>query len=320
MRSALAVLFLVGLQAATAQDLPVQGPVLGYAWDVASSRLRPILGIPGSSLLGTPLDLGTSLKLAEVSPRQNYALAISADSGARVVHLTGGFSIQPIPGVDPEADRIALSPIGSAAAIYSQGRQTLQVVTRLPDAPSAASVALPGLLTALAVDDSGDLVLAVSGEQLFALGPRKEPRPLGPAGAAAAIAFAENSREALVADPARKEVFLLRGDNERLILAGERDGVQDPVAAALAGRRGFVADRSLNTILLVDLAGGPAAVISCPCEVTGLQRLRGDALFRLTASLQSASYLLEAGAAEPRLWFVPADAPVHARPPRERSR
>lgn len=322
MRSVLAILILAGLPVTAAQDIPVAGPVLGYAWEAASGRLRPILGIPGSSLLGAPLEIGASLSRAQVSPRQDYALGVNADSGAvLIVRLNGSPSAEPLAGLGPGADGIAISATGSAAAIYSGDRQTLHIVTGLPDAPAVAAAALPGPLTALAVHDSGELALAVASEQLYALGPGAEPRRLGPVGAAAAMAFAENSRDALVADPDRGEVFLLRGENERLILAGERDGVRDPVAVALVGRHGFVANRGSNTVLLVDLAGGPAVVVPCPCEVAGLERLRGEAVFRLTHSFGSASYLLEAaGPAEPRLWFVPPDATAQVRPPRERSR
>ena len=321
MRSVLTILLLAGLPVAVAQDLPVQGPVLGYAWEAASSRLRPLLGIPGSSLLGTPLDLGVSLTLAEVSPRQDYAVAVEADSGAvLLIRLTGTLSANPLPGVAPGASRIALSATGSAAAIYIPNRESLYVITGLPDGPSVASVTLPGPVSALAVHDSGDLVLTVSSEQLYALRPGTEPRRLGQVGASAAIAFAEDSRDALIADPSRQEVFLLRGENERLILAGARDGVSDPVAVALAGRRGFVANRGSSTVLVVDLAGAPPLSVACPCEVSGLQRLRGETVFRVTDSLRSASYLLEAGPAEPRLWFVPPDVAAQVRPARERSR
>lgn len=321
MRSVLTILLLAGLPVAVAQDLPVQGPVLGYAWEAASSRLRPLLGIPGSSLLGTPLDLGVSLTLAEVSPRQDYAVAVEADSGAvLLIRLTGTLSANPLPGVSPGASRIALSASGSAAAIYAPDRGSLHVLTGLPDGPSVASFALPGPVSALAVHDSGDLVLAVSSEQLYALRPGAEPRRLGQVGASAAIAFAEDSHDALIADPSRQEVFLLRGENERLILAGARDGVSDPVAVALAGRRGFVANRGSSTVLVVDLAGAPPLSVACPCEVSGLQRLRGETVFRVTDSLRSASYLLEAGPAEPRLWFVPPDVAAQVRPARERSR
>jgi hypothetical protein len=251
--------------------------------------------------------------LAEVSPRQDYALAAGAES-VWLVRLDGAQEAKPVLG--GSAGRIAISPSGSAAAVYSQG---LQILKGLPGTPSVASLALPGALTAMAVNDAGDLVLAVSGEQLFALRPGAEPRHLGPAGDASALTFAENSSEALVADPARNEVFLLRGENERLILASERDGISEPVAVSLTARRGFVANRGSNSVVVLDLGGGPPARISCPCEVTGLQRLRGEAVFRLTGPLESASYLLEVTAGEARLWFVPAGA-APARPPRERSR
>jgi len=318
----LLVLFLVtALSAGAADDLPVSGPVLGYAWDAGLSRLRPILGIPGSSLLGAPVDPGLPLALAEVSPSQDYALGVHGANGELLVVRFPALTVGRVAGVGG-VTRIAISPSGSAAAVYSQDIQALWILTGLPDAPLAAQVPLPGAISALAVNDAGDLALAVAPEQLFAqlfaLGPGAEPRLLGPAGAGLLLAFLERSSDALIADPARREVTLLRGLAERVVLAGERDGVVDPVAVAAAGRRVLVADRGAAAVLVVDLGGGPPVRVDCPCGVASLQRLRGDAVFRVTATFQSASWLVEAGGEQPRLWFVPPDPPP-ARPPRDRS-
>ncbi len=321
MRCALAVLLLAGLVPAVPQDAPVTGPVLGYAWDAASLRLRPILGLPGSSILGAPLDIGAAVSDAEVSPNQEYALAVEADSrGVLLVAWTGGrASVRPLPGGLQPADRIAISPGGGAAAVYSASGPALYGITGLPASPSVATWDLPGPLTALAVSDAGDRVLAVSGGLLYLLARGAEPRPAGPVGADAALAFLQDSPDALVADPARQEVFLLRGESERLILAGARDGIADPAAIAAVGRQAWVANRGSNTIVVLDLDGGAPAQIACPCEVAGLQRLRGHAVFRLTGSLRATSYLLEGGPAGSRLWFIPPDA-ASVRPARERSR
>ena len=321
MRSVLAAILLAGLAGVYAEEAPVTGPVLGYAWDAASARLRPLLGIPGSSILGTPIDIGRSLSIAEVSPRQDYALAADGASGeVLLVAFAGGrAAVRPLPGSIGPTERIAISPGGGAAAVYTGAGPALHVLTGLPDSPAVAAWDLPGPLTALAVNDSGDRVVAVSGEQLYWLVRGGDPRPLGPAAAASVLAFLEGSNDALAADPARQEVSLLRGESERRILAGARDGISDPAGVAAVGRKAFVANRGSNTIVLLDLDGGAPAQIACPCDVAGLQRLRGEAVFRLTDSLRSTSYLIEGGPAGPRLWFVPPEV-APGRPARERSR
>ena len=315
MRSAL-LLLLPLLGALPAQDLPVEGPILGYAWDAAASRLRPILGIPGSSLLGPPVATD-DLALIEISPRQDYALGVTAGSGAVVLlGLAGGrVSAHPLVDVPPGPIRLALSPTGRAAALYYKDSGEVRTLTGLPQAPTlAARLELPGTPDALAVSDAGDAVLVAAAGRLYA-----GSRFLGPIGPNPPLAFLENSTDAVVADPARNEVFLLRGEAERLILAGERDGISEPVAVAAAGRRALVANAGSRTVAILNLDGGPAVLVHCPCEVTGLQRLRGDALFRLTDSFHVTTYLLEADPAGPRTWFVPPDA-APSRPTRQRSR
>jgi len=74
---------LVGLLAGNGWS-QIRGPQLGYVFDESQGILRPILGVPGASRLGDSLSLGVSLTLAEISPKQDYALG--GLGGASVRH------------------------------------------------------------------------------------------------------------------------------------------------------------------------------------------------------------------------------------------
>src|SRR5215831_9744405 len=47
----------------------LSGPVIGFVFDGSARALRPILGIPGASLVGNPLDVGFALESGFVAPR-----------------------------------------------------------------------------------------------------------------------------------------------------------------------------------------------------------------------------------------------------------
>jgi hypothetical protein len=317
----------------------VSGPLLGYLWNPDARLLRPILGVPGSSLLGSPMDLGATVSLAEVSPSQDYALAVEAESGAvLLVDLSGGAGLKPVAGALAGPDRIVMSPGGGAAALYYRERRAVQLLSGLPQTPAASELvnlaALPGVLAALGVSDRGGLVLAAVSEgdagSLFLLSAGAEPRQIGRVGRAAAVTFLEDSTDALVADEGRNEVVLIRdvaGAAETRLLAGERDGFSHPVAVGVAGGRMLAADAGSNTVALLDPTGGAPALLPCACNVTGLARLRGSAVFRLTAPGESPQYLVEAGDGPARVLFVPGDPGTEATPdgapvrlPRARSR
>ena len=64
------------------QQSQITGPVSGYIFDSAARGLRPVLGMPGASLLGDPLDFGLPLTSVSVAPRQDAALVTATDGVA----------------------------------------------------------------------------------------------------------------------------------------------------------------------------------------------------------------------------------------------
>jgi len=301
---------------------PVRGPILGYVFDQELGGLRPILGIPGSSVLGGLLDLGVTLASVEVSPGQDYALAVEARSG-EILHidLEAGRALALTPGgAAPRADRILISPTGSSAALYYRDPASVQILAGLPRTASPSRVidlsGLPRLVTAMAISDDGEALLIGVSEgpsgSLFVISPNSGPRFLGRVGTASAIRFLDHTRDALISDYGNHEIVLLRevsGGAERILLAGARDGIWRPVAVAGApGSRGiFALHGEGGTIAVVVPEAGTISSLRCDCRPTGLDRLKGDSVFRLTDYSGAPLFLLDGGSDEPRIVFVPPD-------------
>ena len=303
---------------ATAQlQAPISGPILGYVWDRDSGGLRAILGIPGSSTLSDILSTEAPLRTAEVGPRQDYALAI--DESGRVLLLepaTGKPRL--IEGAAAAPDRIVLSPTGASAALYYRDRRSFQIVAGLPEAPTASEEidisGLPALITAVALSDRDGIILLATSDGVYSVGaPPRAPLLVASGVGAGAIAFLENSRDALVADRDRDELIWLRdapGAAERVLLASDRDGLRRPLAVAASAGRVFVA--MAGAVAVVELSGGPLTFVACPCNPSGLHRLKGNSIFRLNEPSADPLFVLDAGAAELRVLFVPSGS---ERPP-----
>jgi hypothetical protein len=132
------------------------------------------------------------------------------------------------------------------------------------------------------------------------------------AGRVSAITLA-TAHMALVADADANQIHRLQNLTTALetdILAGPPQGIASPVAVAISSdsHRAFVANGKSGMVAILDLQGkAPVRKIACGCKLTGLDRLDGDNIFRLTEPSNKPMWVLEAGAKETRVVFVPAD-------------
>src|SRR5258706_557892 len=132
--------------AATEEATPLNlfgTPSVGYVFEPEARALRPIRGIPGATVLGPGVDLGINVRRTWVSPRQDYVLA-EVEGSPEMVLLDierGAPATKDLSLIPPGADKIAVSPTGTAIAFYFLNDHRLQVLSGLPDAP-AASVAV----------------------------------------------------------------------------------------------------------------------------------------------------------------------------------
>lgn len=304
--------------AAAVKAASLEGPRLGVVFDPATKDLRPILGIPGAAILGEPLGVHLELEQVAVSPQQDYVLATVGEGRQVVLLHLGSTSVSsaPIRGVAPRPDHIVLSPLGRAAALYYKHADRIQVLTGLPGAPRAAAELYlsPGQSPSpLAVSDDSHLVLVGIAGTVFWITADGEVPLLDGLGQITSIALA--GHDAIVADGRHNRVYRVRdvtGNVETQVLAGQDEGIAQPVAVAVSrdNRRAFVANAKPGGITILDLRGdNPVARIACACKPTGLDRLTGDSVFRLTEPSARPMWVLDASGHKPRVVFVPPELP-----------
>ena len=105
--SVLAGIFAAGAPVWAQSSGAIGGYTLGYVFDGRRSGLKPPVGIPGAAVLGAAVDTGVPIRQAYLSPRQNYAVALT-DNGAVLVALPFA------------ADQPGMAPLGFDASAASR--------------------------------------------------------------------------------------------------------------------------------------------------------------------------------------------------------
>src|SRR5215472_13757421 len=65
----------------------IDGPVAGYVFDKGGSGLRPVLGLPGASMLGSPLKWRYRVDRAFIAPKLDSAVGVTSEGGFRVFRI-----------------------------------------------------------------------------------------------------------------------------------------------------------------------------------------------------------------------------------------
>ncbi len=306
----------IGLQAQV-----IRGPVLGYVPDAGGSAVRPLLGVPGASSLGSRLSLGEGVRLIQVSPKQDYFLALRNKNRAVVLFdLTAGtLSARPL-SFPSEAGLISISPSGSAAATYDAAKRSVSAIAGLPGSPGAERTfdvsRVAGSVAAVAVSDDGTLVL-VRSERTDGESSRADLTVIGDAGVTwrvpsddAAVAFVPGRRDIVVADNLTRSVFLVTDIGRsyaRLPLFTLADDVEMFSGAAMsAGGARVVVTTQSGAVAIYEVGTGQLTWLACECRPTMVEPLNGSSLFRLTeASGGEPVVVVDASPLDPRIVITP---------------
>jgi hypothetical protein len=304
----------------------INGPIVGFIQDQAGSVIQPILGVVGASVLGVPLSFAADIRNAVISPNQDYAVAVRADNAEVVLirlSLDSVTTMNSLDGVRGGVDVIAMSPVGTAIALYGYDSRILQSVVRFADAPAVVfeldTSDMPGTLRGMAVSDDGKVALLnfSDGDNavLWVVNSTGFRAPVT-AAQPAAQNFVSNRHDAVVGDNAAQAVFMLvdaDGAANQIPLAAYGDGFDaiSGVAASDDGLRVFVTSNSSENVSLVDVQTGQATALSCHCQSTGLQRLKGPMIFRLSDASNGAIALLDGSSSSARVTLVPAKYNYH---------
>lgn len=326
-RRALLIALLAGnaawaLQAEESAPAGLRGPVMGYVLDATKQAIRPVNGIPGSSVLGQTLDLPFPVATVAFSPRGDFALAVSA-SGDHAAHmlrnLGGANNIDPIEGAIADADRVVLNADASAGALLASDARQLQLLRGLPASPTVGPLldlsSIAGTITALAIDRTGsNILIAVSadhGALYLATDARIRPRLIASFGSPTALALVPGDQDVIVADAAVNELTLLRnfaGMPQAFRLAGERDGVSGPAGLRISpdSRKLYIANGASRTLDIWNFeAQSIEASFPLEAEPTRLTPFQGSSTFLLNDVGDHPLLLLDA-AIDLAVYFVPA--------------
>ena len=297
---------------------PIRGPVLGFTPNAEGTVLWPILGIPGASMLGSRVALPEAIEGAVVSPRQNYALAAQRENGQIVlIRLNSSpYDVSPITGPRPGRTAIAVSPTGSAAALYDPDSRVLQTFRGFPDTPELAFAlnisSIPGRPIAFAVSDDASTALAGfedSGRDTIWVVNTDGARFVSQ-NRASSLSFLVNRLDAVVTDGLTDEAYLLLQLDEnpaRTPLFSAGDGIDGMSGAAVSedGRFAVVAGAKSGTIGVLDLQQGGRTILPCNCQPTGVHRLAGAAVFRLNEPGEALVTVIDLSSGTPRILVVP---------------
>lgn len=292
---------------------------MGYVFDATGHGIRPILGIPGNSRIGEPLELGFAITKAVILPQQGHAIVDRPESAElSVIELAGRTAPVHIAGTASLPTAVRASAEGSAAAIYYGAQNQLVVVTGLPDHPIVHSIMDASFaghpVTRFAISNDGTFILLAfsdaTGDSLYGWTAEKGPRFLSTADRIADIIL--TGPDAVIADAAAGQIIWIRNVRDQALpalVADSRDGLVEPVALTLVGGNEIYAgDSGTGTILVLDTQGHVLRRVSCGCSLTGLFPLRNNG-FRLTERLDQPIFMIDSRSPGERILFIPALPP-----------
>jgi len=309
---------------AHAQQGQVAGPIAGYVFDRSARAVRPVLGIPGASVVGGAVQFGYDLASVAVSPGADSAVATAADGSLHLVRLSGGNASEiPFNGSSVRPDRVVFSPSGTAVALIAGGRA--QIFSGFPaGATLVGTMDLGGVAAAgfqvesarrpaaarpasLALSDDGAWLLAVVDGSVELIGAGGS-HAIGNAARGALAAFAPGNYDAAVADPAAQTVALVRNAGgaatTQLVWQDASVARAAGLAFSMDGKSLFLASGATPAVTIFDLTAGTHSGVSCNCTAAGLERMGG--VYRLNEIGSGPLWLLDPAASAPRIVFVPA--------------
>jgi len=286
-------------------------PSMGFVFDQSTHSLRRIEGIPGASLVGSPVEFGFALSAAYVAPRLDSAFVMAdGDCRAHLFRLTADapreLTVDSIGG----CYMVVYSPSGTAAALYSRG--SVLMIKGLPDAPVvAATVRLRPdprpqrpLPFTLAVSDDGQYLLYGAGGLIELFGVAGDRRQVANGAREVGAAFAPGGHDAAVVQ--RDKVTLFR-DIAGAATVRTFPGIEmsSGVAFSPDGQKLFVASMGLPSVTIIQVATGDRTELPCECSPSTLSPM--GSLFRLNELGTEPLWLVDS-ASDRALVFVPAPA------------
>lgn len=287
------------------QQRGLDGPSLGLVYDAVDQAIRPLAGLPGAAQAGDPLASGYSS--AAIAPTPGFAIVF--DGEYKVWTAEGS---QVLPGHFPSAAQVSFSSAGKSAVIYANGGSSVFVITGLPEQPKTVERAVPGQVSAIAVNDAGTALASIvvpGGEKLYLIDSGNPPVPILELDNAGAVVFARDNQTAFVADRRSNRLWRIAGVTSSPAAQLLVDDLSTPVAIAVSpdGTQVFAANAGSSTISVIDVAGSaPEQKLSCDCTPTALRQFADGHTFQVTEAGAGPIWILDTTGLAPRIAFIPA--------------
>ena len=213
------------------------GPQLGYAWKAQDQTLRPILGVPGSSITGNSLVPAGAYVTGASSTAAAMALLIGTDQHVYLMSLPNG-APAPINLTAPPGARIRFSPSGVVALVYVPGSVTASILTGLASGPQVRQLSVAAPLLDMAASDAGAVVALLKGtnggtlDLLTGAGGQEQLATLKASGG---LVFIGTHDDLLAADSASNTLTLIRTVSHRARCEPNSD--IEPAEGSRRGRR-----------------------------------------------------------------------------------
>jgi hypothetical protein len=313
---------LAAISWAQASNTALTVPVLGYLASDSPVSVRPIAGTPGAVVLGGSLSLPDGITRIIPAPGQQFALvevSNAAGSGVVALGVAGASNVTAIANTFSHSDRIAFSPSGSVAVLYSAAAQLAQIVTGLPSSAQLSrtvDLSPAGLpLVSIAVSDDAQAILAGVSDRargsIWSFVAGQSPRWVTATGVPSALRFFSGKQDAVAADKGWQQVLLLPAGAASQVLAGAEQGIRAPAdleistdqqtvwvadSAAInppspAARRGTPPSAPLPTgkLLSIDVGSRTVGSVDSSIAAATLTRMIGDSVFLLKSQDGSSS-------------------------------
>jgi hypothetical protein len=273
----------------TRPNVEAARPLLGYVSD-RSNALYSVVGSFASPAWGEPVSLPDATLQAFLPPRQEYAL-LASDAGLSVARLSRS-ALYPGPllaNAIGRPDRVAFSPLGSAAVLVSNSERRMQALTYGSGKASvlwSLSLSNPAELLNFTVSDDGELVVATFANQppLYSL-KGSEWQSLATSCAPAAWTFLPGSHDLVLSDRFQNAIVLLPRAEGASIAARvllPQGGDADLIAADKQGARVLAAISGTSTLWQIELGSGTAQQLSSRSVVNTLTSLRDGETFLIS--------------------------------------
>ena len=299
-------------QPANAQPT-LHGPVAGYVYNHASRSVRPLIGIPGSTSIGAAVL--NEVDWASIAPDGKWAWITKDGHSSLLRGLNDPVPVS-VEGLIDAIDRVAWSPDGSLAVLYSSAGNQLQRV-RLSDAEIRADAPVDlspwGQVATMAVDAAGQrIAVGITGSGIYLLEGGQSPALLSPTPQPAAATFDDTGRRLYAIDLDQQRILEFvdgSGASEFASLAQPDGPAPNPVGMAVSGggRYLLLADSAAHAVRVYDIASR-VLVNTIPLDFapSRLEALSAGSTFLLNGD-NSNEWLLVLDARQiPGVYFVPA--------------